>query len=118
MGTLDVLGIPAMPAKRKKQNNSSGSTTWTYEPDRMPSGPRREGIRPAGSSRWSKLTRRDARSRLTITIKYRGGAECWYHVEARGRGGAFPGVMALHDVMREINEGNRRWLDEDQPGPV
>lgn len=78
----------------------------------MPDGPRREGTRPAGSARWGALSRRDPKDRLTITIKYRGGSEAWYHIEARGRGGAFPGVMALHDVMREINEGNRRFIEE------
>lgn len=102
-----------MPAKRTNKNTSSGSTTWRWEVDKMPSGTRREGKRPAGSARWGSLSRRDAKSRLTITIKYRGGGEAWYHIEARGRGGAFPGVMSLHDVMREINEGNRRFLSED-----
>lgn len=61
--------------------------------------------RAAGASRWGRLSRRDKSARLTITVKYRGGAEAWYHVEARGSNGAFPGYRSLHDVMREINEG-------------
>jgi hypothetical protein len=101
-----------MTAKRDNKNTRSGSTTWVHQPDRIRRDPAPQAKRAAGSSRWSRLTRRRAEERLTITVKYRGGAECWYHVEARGSGGAFPGVMALHDVMREINDGNRHWRSE------
>lgn len=40
---------------------------------------------------------------LTIQIRYRGGSEAWWFIEARGSSGAFPGHMCLHDVMREVN---------------
>lgn len=49
---------------------------------------------------------------MTITIKYRGGAECWYEIRARGSLGRFHGATALHDVMREIMAGgasNIEW---------
>ena len=41
-------------------------------------------------------------------MKYRGGAAAWYEVRARGSVGRFHGATALHDVMREINEGGGR----------
>lgn len=101
-----------MTAKHDGKNTRSGSTTWRHVPDRIRKDPAPQAKRPAGSSRWSRLARRRSEERLTITIKYRGGSECWYHIEARGSGGAFPGSRALHDVMREINEGNRYHIPE------
>lgn len=55
------------------------------------------------ASRFRGLQRRDPKSRLTLTIAYKGGNEAWYVIEARGRVVPFTGVTALHDVMREIN---------------
>jgi hypothetical protein len=37
-----------------------------------------------------------------VTIKYRGGAESWWLVTARGRSGAFPGHAAIEDVMAQV----------------
>lgn len=94
-----------MAYDKGKTNNRSGSTTWIPRVDKI------RGRRPAGAaapkaaSRWSSLKRRDPKAPLTITIRYRGGGEAWYYVEARGSSGAFPGYRALHDVMREVNEG-------------
>lgn len=88
-------------------NNRSGSTTWVPRVDKL-RGPRPAGAaRPKATSRWSKLRKRDPRTPLTLTIRYRGGGEAWYYVEGRGSAGAFPGYRSLHDVMREINEGDR-----------
>ena len=101
-----------MPATKAKGNPRSSSTTWTWQRDRIRKDPAPQAAQGAKRRRWSHLGRRNAADRLTITIKYRGGNECWYHVEARGSNGAFPGVMALHDVMREINEGKLKWVDE------
>ena len=61
---------------------------------------------PKAPSRWFGLKRRDPKLALDIKIKYRGGSEAWYLVEARGRAGVFPGHLCIHDVMREIN---REW---------
>jgi hypothetical protein len=48
------------------------------------------------------LVQRDPRKPLDVKIRYRGGSEGWWLVEARGRKGAFPGTMALVDVMAEV----------------
>lgn len=94
--------VEGMAARKGTRNERSGSTTWIYEPDKI-SAARREGkARPAKPARWRGLSRRNAKDKLTVTITYRGGAEAWYLVEARGRSGVFPGVAALHDVMEEI----------------
>lgn len=57
----------------------------------------------AGARRWFHRAPREPRDPLTIKVKYRGGDECWYEVHARGEVGRFPGHVALHDMMREIN---------------
>jgi len=57
----------------------------------------------ATPGRFSGLARRNRADRLTLTLRYKGGGEAWWLVEARGRTAAFPGHMALHDVMAEIN---------------
>lgn len=57
----------------------------------------------AGARRWFGRAQRDPREPLTIKVKYRGGEECWYEIHARGAVGRFPGHVALHDAMSEIN---------------
>lgn len=57
--------------------------------------------------RWGRLARRNGREKLTITVTYRGGNQCWYLIEARGERGVFSGVTALHDVMSEIYNDHR-----------
>lgn len=56
---------------------------------------------------FSRLRRRDARTPLTIQIRYRGGSEAWYLVEGRGARQAFPGHMCIHDVMRTVNQSDK-----------
>lgn len=58
--------------------------------------------------RWGGLVRRSGREALTIRVTYRGGAEAWYLVEARGRSGVFTGVRSLHEVMQEVNN-EHKW---------
>lgn len=85
-------------------NGSSGSTRWGWTPVKM--------RRPAGGQqapdakrrRWHGALPRNPREPLTIKISYRGGPECWYEIHARGAVGRFPGVICLHDVMRQINQ--------------
>ena len=56
--------------------------------------------------RWYGLPKRRMEDGLTVKITYRGGAEAWWLVEARGRSGVFPGHLCIHDVMREVC---RQW---------
>lgn len=96
-----------MAARIGKSNKGSGSTTWTWEPDKLSAAAGRATSREAKPRRFRGLSRRNASDRLTIVVTYRGGPEAWYLVEARGRSGVFPGVRALHDVMEEIYQSNR-----------
>ncbi len=94
------------PAERDEQPFSS--TTWRFERVKITSPPQRPASRSAARRRWWLLSKRDARKPLSIHVKYRGGAAAWYEVRARGSVGRFHGATALHDVMREINEGGGR----------
>lgn len=84
----------------------SVSTRWAMRKVKIRTPP--EATRTARRSRTSKpsLKRRDARDRLNIVIKYRGGSEAWWIIEARGERWTFPGHRCLHDVLWTINEGN------------
>lgn len=42
---------------------------------------------------------------LSISVKYRGGAECWWEITARGRVWRRPGHLALDDVLQEVLSG-------------
>ena len=79
------------------------STTWEW---------RRVKIRrPAGGQngsapkalRWYRFPPRNPREPLHLTVKFRGGPECWYEVHARGSSGRYIGSTAIHDIMVEIN---------------
>lgn len=60
------------------------------------------GPRDASGEARPPLSRRSARDPLTLTVRYRGGAEAWWEVKARGRSWRFPGYLAFHDVMAEV----------------
>jgi hypothetical protein len=85
-------------------NGRSSSTTWGWRRVKIASAPQGPTTRDAEHRRWYHLRARDPREWQTLTIKYRGGAEAWYEVSARGERGRFPGHRALHDVMEEINQ--------------
>ena len=80
------------------------STTWAWKRvkiSRPPEGNRERG--PKGLHTWVGRSRWDPRKdRVTIRIRYRGGAECWYEVEARGATARLTGTVALHDLMVAI----------------
>ncbi len=56
----------------------------------------------AKRGRWRHLARWPRTQKLTLTITYRGGAESWWLVEARGHSGVFPGHAILEDVMHQV----------------
>lgn len=86
-----------------EQNTRSRSTTYAWRKVKI-SGGAPEGPAPkAANKRWRGLSRRDPHGPLTITISYRGGAESWWLIQARGRSAAVPGHRSLDDVMSEMN---------------
>lgn len=86
-------------------NNSSSSTRWEWRQVivRRPAGGQKP-VSPKARRFWS-LPPRNPREPLHLTIKFRGGPECWYEVHARGQIVRYPGVRSLHEIMDEINTG-------------
>lgn len=84
------------------QNKRSSSTRYVWRKVKI-SGGAPEGPAPkAANRRWHGLTPRDPKASLTITVSYKGGAESWWLVKARGRSAAIPGHRALDDALGEI----------------
>lgn len=78
------------------------STTfaWKYVKVAGPAG----GQKPERSSSrgFRRLPRWPMRKPLSLTMKYRGGAECWVEVHSRGEIARFPGNTAVYDVLCRI----------------
>lgn len=105
-----------MPESRRPYTRPPSTTsTWKYAKIRQrPKG--QQADRPKGG-RWSRRARLNPRERLTLTVTYRGGAECWVEIHARGEMGRFVGSTYLIDVLQEIWEGAEHYMrDQDAPG--
>lgn len=74
-----------------------------------PGGKQRRG----GAPSFKGVRRRDWKEPLTIQVRFRGGSEAWWFVEARGCQQAFPGHMSIHDVMAVVTG----WYNGHQRGP-
>lgn len=92
----------------EQSNPSSLSPTWEWKRVKMrrPAGGH-SGSQPK-AGRWFRRPPRNPREPLTISVKFRGGPECWYEVHARGCIGRYPGYVSIHEVMAEIN-GCQDW---------
>lgn len=89
-------------AKEARTYTGSGSTTWVWKTSRVATAPKaQQHGHPKGGLR--ALRERAARDPLTITVKYRGGAECWWEIKARGETVRVPGYIAVHDVLMALN---------------
>lgn len=85
-------------------NNSTPSTTPQWKWAKIRSAPARPTVRsPKASS--SSLAAWDKARALSITVKYRGGAECWWEITARGHVWRRPGHLHLDDVLQEVLSG-------------
>lgn len=82
------------------------STTWGFRrveikpPARAKAQPERSEDRKALLRR---LRQREMRKPLEISVRYRGGPECWWEIVARGRVWRFPGYVSLHDALAHVN---------------
>lgn len=49
-----------------------------------------------------RLSRSPRTLPVRLTVTYRGGAESWWLIQARGESQVFPGHAALEDVMSRV----------------
>lgn len=83
-------------------NSCSPSTRWVWKQVKMSRPPEANSDSAPKARRWYTLPALDWRRPFTIRVKYRGGAECWFEIHARGQIGRFPGHVSLYDAMREV----------------
>lgn len=83
------------------------STTAAWEWRKIKRRPQGTHTASPKGSRWHGLARWPRSQHLTIKISYRGGAESWWLVNARGQHGVFPGHCAVEDMMAQIFNESR-----------
>lgn len=90
-------------ARNDENEHTFGSTSWEWRQVRMSRAPQATGTARAERARRQTLPRRDPREPLTVTVRYRGGPECWWELRARGAVWRVPGYVSVHDLMARIN---------------
>jgi hypothetical protein len=88
-----------------ESNGCLPSTTWAYKKVKITPPAEGQGSARRKADLLRRLAIRDARKPTTLVVTYRGGAECWVEVRARGRVYRRPGYTALSDLVLEIAGG-------------
>lgn len=99
--STDPLGKPERSGGAAA-NTRTPSTTygWIYGKVRRPAGGQ-QARRPKGVH-FKRLRSWNPREPLSIKVSYRGGAECWVEIHARGAEGRFPGHLPIYEVLRAV----------------
>jgi hypothetical protein len=79
------------------------STTWEWKTRtiRVPAGGHKQGGAEGVTSK--RLWLRNRRKPLQVVVTYRGGAECWWELRARGKVVRVPGALAIEDVLSQFD---------------
>lgn len=83
-------------------NTRPPSTTWEFRRVKVRRRPQGPAARRPKDSSFGDLGRLDPKEGTFVKVTYRGGPECWWQLEARGKTVRRPGSLALHDVLWEI----------------
>ncbi len=95
------------------------STTFAWKKVKMKPPPAGHETARAKRGRWHGLPTWPRRRLSRLEVYWRGGAESWWYVGARGRYGVFPGHMAIEDVMAQVlNEYDGPNLTDLRPRTV
>jgi hypothetical protein len=89
-----------------EHEQSFGSTHWVWKRVKMRRPPEAKVTAARRATYWHGRRPLPMRSPVTLTIKLRGGPECWVEVHARGGIGRYPGVTAIYDVLRDITNSS------------
>lgn len=85
-----------------RPNTRTPSTTSTWRYGKIRRAPEAKDGRERSEALRGSLLPWPRRRPLTIKVTYRGGPECWWQLEARGRTWRRPGSLYLHDVLAEV----------------
>lgn len=89
-----------------ESNSSSWSPTCEWEIAKI----RRRPQRQAGSAKrrqlWARMSRRNPTQPLAVQLEWRGGAEAWVRVAARGSYRNYPGYATIADIVLDINNAH------------
>jgi hypothetical protein len=94
-----------------ESNVHSPSTTSAWKWAKVRRRPQGMSTVRRSRSAWHHLAAWPRRERLTLVVKWRGGAEAWWLVQARGSSGVFPGYLALDDVLSIVMNEKDRTID-------
>jgi len=92
-------------------NARTPSTTYAWRRVKISSPPQapRESRR---RRRWIALGNKERRQLIEVRVRYRGGAEDWYEVRARGGVVRVQGSLTFGDVMERVYRGDLYELDK------
>lgn len=88
-------------------NERSTSTTWAWRRVKISRPPEATGHSRSKSVRWRRFRPTPITTKLHIEVTYKGGAEAWCLVRARGENNVVPGHMAIYDLLMEITGAGR-----------
>lgn len=83
------------------------STTWVWKRVKISRAPEARVTVAQRASFWRRYRPRNPRDPINVTLKLRGGSECWVEVRGRGSVGRYPGTTAIYDILLDINSQPR-----------
>lgn len=92
------------PQQDQDGNGRLASTRWEWRRVKIARAPQAPGDRRPKGGRWRRFIPRDPSQWVTLRVKYTGGPEAWFLVDARGERNPIPGHTALVDLMRDVNQ--------------
>lgn len=93
----------SQPGDTVQTEQTFPSTTWEWRRVKIRRAPEAPANQRGEAAPPSPLVQRNPRDPLTLTLKLRGGAECWCEVQTRGRTFRYPGATAIYDIVEDIN---------------
>lgn len=100
----------AQPVRSAEGEQVFESTTWSVKRVMVRRAPQASVDSALKGHRWKKLPARNPRDPLSLTVKWRGGAEAWVEIHARGDFVRVPGWVPIADIVLMANsqiEGSR-----------
>lgn len=87
-------------------NECTPSTTWEWRRVKVRRRPQGTSTARRRRSTGAQMAPRNAVDPLQIVVRYRGGAEAWWRIDARGETYIMPGWVDIESAFRMINDGN------------